>query len=127
VGTELTTKIAAFCRELGENTLAGLAREQNKEAVFKRAEDALKAGEIGPALEADLDALDAALRRAYGQGLFQVTRGYTPLPPYIGDSGARWWTCPRDLCAGRGRVRPGQDPPICATAGRPLTAGPLPE
>ncbi len=127
MGTGLTTKVAAFCRELGENTLADLAREQNKEAVLKRAEDALKAGEIGPGLEADLDALDAMLRRAYGQGLFQVTRGYTPLPPYVGDSGARWWTCPGNLCAGRGRVRPGQGPPVCGATSEPLTAGPLPE
>lgn len=40
---DLTMKIAAFCRELGDSTLREMARQQNKEAVYERAEESLKA------------------------------------------------------------------------------------
>jgi hypothetical protein len=125
--TDLTAKITTFCRELGDTTLRDLARKRHQEKLLQRAADALKAGEIGPALEADLDALDAMVRQEYGQGLFVVTRGFTPLPPYPAGTGAQWWTCPRNRCAGRGRVQPGQDPPECAATSEPLVPGPLPE
>ena len=124
---DLTTKVTTFCRELGDNTLRDLARKQKKEELLQRAADALRAGEIGPGLEADLDALDAMVKQEYGQGLFLVTRGFGPLPPYPGDTGAQWWTCPRGRCAGRGRVKPGQDPPVCAATSEQLIPGPLPE
>src|ERR1019366_4988375 len=95
---DLTAKVTAFCRELGEETLRDLARTQNKEDLLQRAEDALKAGQIGLGLQADLDALDAIVRQEYGQGLFVVTRSFGPLPSYPGDTGAQCWTCPRGLC-----------------------------
>ncbi len=125
---ELTAKIAAFCRELDDTTLLDMAREQSMEAVYKRAEESLKAGRIGPELEADLDLLDEMVRRAEGQGLYSAaTRGYQPLPGGGAGTGAQWWTCPRSRCAGRGRVRPGQAPPVCGATGEQLVPGPLPE
>lgn len=124
---DLKAKVTTFCHELGEDTLRDLARKNNKEELLQRAADALRAGEIGPGLEADLDALDAMVKQEHGQGLFLVTRGFGPLPPYAGDTGAQWWTCPRSRCAGRGRVKPGQQPPVCAATREQLIPGPLPE
>jgi hypothetical protein len=124
---DLVTKVAVFCRELGEDTLQSLARKQQKEELLRRAQDAVRAGQAGPALEADLDAVDAMVKQEYGQGLFVVTRGFGPLPPYRGATGAQWWTCPHSLCSGRGRVLPGQHPPVCAATSQELIAGPLPE
>ena len=125
---DLTVKIAAFCRELDDTTLLDIAREQKMEAVYKRAEESLKAGRIGPELETDLDLLDDMVRRVEGQGLYPgATRSYQPLPGGGAGSGAQWWTCPRGRCAGRGRVRPGQAPPVCRATGEQLAPGPLPE
>ena len=125
---ELTAKIAAFCRELDDTTLLDMAREQSMEAVYKRAEESLKADRIGPDLEADLDLLDDMVRRVEGQGLYPgATRSYQPLPGGGAGTGAQWWTCPRNRCAGRGRVLPGQTPPVCRATGEPLVPGPLPE
>ena len=124
----LTAKAAVFCRELGDNTLRAMAGQQNMEHVFQRAEDSLKAGRIDPELEADLDSLDAMVKRVEGHGLYpSVTRGYLPLPGPGGDTGAQWWTCPRGRCAGRGRVRSGQESPVCAATGEQLVPGPVPE
>jgi hypothetical protein len=126
---DLPGKVAAFCRELGNTTLAGLARqEKDLEPVYRRVEESLRAGRTGRELEDDLDTLDAMVLRALGQGLYPSgTRGYAPLPEGArASSGARWWTCPRGWCAGRGRVRPGQAAPSCAVAGESLVAGPLP-
>src|SRR5215469_12578657 len=123
---DLTGKITAFCRELGDPTLLELARKQNKEGLFQRARETLQAGDIGPALEADLDALDDMVREETGQQLFlTLTRGYSPLPGFPGDPGVQWWTCPVGRCAGRGRVRVGQEPPVCAVAGKQLVPRPL--
>ncbi|MBR7835581.1 hypothetical protein KDL01_20065 [Actinospica durhamensis] len=123
-------KAAAFCRELDDTALSELAREQGLGAQFRRADKALRAGALGPGLEADLDALDAMLRQVEGQGLYpSQDRTYPgPLPGSEPDrgAGARWWTCPRGWCSGRGRVRPGQQAPECAAAGEPLSAGPFP-
>lgn len=127
--TDLSVKIAAFCRELGDPALQDMARKHNQEPEFQRAEESVRAGRIGPELEADLDALDAMLRRVEGQGLYPAATQtvYTGLPPGVGmDTGAQWWACPRSWCTGRGRVRPGQDTPVCAATGEPLVAGPLP-
>lgn len=125
---DLTVKIAAFCRELGDTTLLDMAREQSMEAVYKRAEESLKAGRIGPELEADLDSLDEMVRRVEGQGLYPgATRSYQPLPGGGAGTGAQWWTCPRSRCAGRGRVLPGQAPPACGATGEQLVPGPFPE
>jgi hypothetical protein len=126
--TDRKAKIAAFCRELDDASLRDLARQNNQEPAFRQAEESLRAGQTGPSLEADLDALDAMVRRVEGQGLYpSATRsGYGGLPPGSAPgSGAQWWTCPRDWCAGRGRVRPGQDAPVCAATGEPLVARPL--
>ena len=125
---DLTVKIAAFCRELGDSALQEMARQQNKEAVYKRAEESLRAGRIGPELEADLDVLDEMVRRIEGQGLYPAaTRNYQPLPGGGAGTGAQWWTCPRNRCAGRGRVRAGQQAPICGATGAQLVPRPLPE
>jgi hypothetical protein len=124
---DLTEKVAIFCCELDGNALQNAVRKQGKEELFQHAVDILKEGDIGPALEADLDALDAMVRQEDGQGLFLVTRSYSPLPPYSGDNGARWWTCPRGRCVGRGRVQPLQQPPMCTATSEYLRPGPLPE
>lgn len=134
----LAAKVAAFCRELGDegaDSLRAMARRQgpDMQSVFVRVEESLKAGQIGPELEVDLDSLDAMVKKAEGQGLYpSATRGFQPLPgyqgsPVSGGTGAQWWTCPRNRCAGRGRVRAGQQPPECAAAGEPLVPGPLPQ
>ena len=128
-GLTAKAKVAAFCRELGDTALADMARqEKDMEPVYQRAEESLRAGRAGPELEADLDALDAMVQRVEGQGLYpSATRTVYPglLPGAGAGSGAQWWTCPRDLCGGRGRVKPGQVPPSCAAAGESLVAGPL--
>jgi len=126
---DLSMKVAAFCRELGDSVLQQMAQQQNMEPVYERAEELLKAGRIGPELEADLDLLDDMVRRAEGQGLYPgVTRSYQPLPGGGPGTGAQWWTCPRSRCAGRGRVlRSDQKPPVCGATGEPLVPGPLPE
>ncbi|GAA4617979.1 hypothetical protein GCM10023195_80500 [Actinoallomurus liliacearum] len=124
---DLPTKIAAFCRELGEGRLLEISRRQQVEEVFRAAEEALRSGRIGPELEADLDQLDQVVAQVEGLGLYPAPlRAYQPLPGPVRQTGARWWTCPLVQCAGRGRVRPGQQAPTCAAAGRPLVAGPLP-
>ena len=125
---DLAVKVAAFCRELGDNTLRELAhRDRETDDAYLRAVKSLADGQIGPGLEADLDLLDALVQRIEGQGLYPVpTRAYQPLPDPGMGSGAQWWTCPTDRCAGRGRVRPGQDPPVCAVTGEQLVPGPLP-
>jgi hypothetical protein len=129
VKMDLSAKIAVFCRELGDSALAGIVRQQqDMEPVYRRAQEELTAGTAGPGLEADLDALDVMVRRATGRGLYpSATRSYQgPLPGTATGTGAQWWTCPRDLCAGRGRVKPGQPAPSCAASGKSLIAGPLP-
>lgn len=127
----LTAKITAFCRELedeSDESLRAIARRQNVGSVFDHAEESLKAGRIGPELEADLDSLDLMVRKAEGQGFYPAAaRGYQPLPGPGGDIGAQWWTCPRKWCAGRGRVRAAQRPPVCGATGEQLVPGPLPE
>jgi hypothetical protein len=127
----LAAKIAAFCRELGDgsdDSLRALARKQNMEAVFSRVEDSVKAGQVSPGLDADLDSLDVMVRQAEGQGLYPAaTRGYAPLPGPGSRSGAQWWACPRNLCTGRGRVQAGQQPPVCAATGAQLVPRPFPE
>jgi hypothetical protein len=127
----LAAKIAAFCRELGDESdgsLRAMAHTQNMESVFTRAEDAVQSGQISPELEANLDSLDLMVKRAEGQGLYPAaTRSYMPLPGPGGGSGAQWWVCPRNLCAGRGRVQARKQPPVCVAAGEQLVPGPLPE
>lgn len=123
-------KAAAFCRALSASTPLDAALQQNDIMVFQRAKKLLAAGSIGPELEAALDELDAAFRLSRGEGLYSATRAatYTPLPSSTGSTaGARWWTCPRDWCTGRGRVRPGQKPPTCAATGESLAPGPFPQ
>lgn len=124
---DLRTKIASFCRELGDDDVLFLVRKSGLEAVYARARAAVETGETGAALEEDLDRLDAMIARETGQGLFSAdTRSYFPLPGRSDGVGARWWTCPHDRCAGHGRVLPGQSPPTCGLLGRDLISGPLP-
>jgi hypothetical protein len=104
-----------------------MAREQSMESVYERAEESLKVGRLGPELGADLDTLDEMVRRVERQGLYPLaTRSYQPLPGGGAGTGAQWWTCPRGRCAGRGRVRAGQAPPVCGATGELLVPGPLP-
>jgi len=128
VETRLATKIAAFCRELTEPTLADLARERDAQEVYRRAQEALRTGDLGSGFESDLDTLDALVFAATGQSLFgPVIRTYAPLASTAGgEAGAQWWTCPRALCSGRGRVRSGQSPHSCGATGQQLVAGPFP-
>lgn len=126
---DLSTKVAAFCRELCDDVLREMAHQQGgaEELAFQRAEESLRSGSLGPGLEADLDSLDKMVRRVEGQGLYPVTtRAFQPLPDSEQLTGAQWWTCPSGRCAGRGRVKPGQVTPDCAAAGEPLVPGPLP-
>lgn len=121
----LQAKISAFCREVDDGTLRDLAGRQGMEPVFEGARAALQDGRIGPELESDLDALDAMAAKAEGVGLYPTATRYVPLPVPDEGTGAQWWLCPGDRCTGRGRVRPGQQPPMCALTGEPLVAGPL--
>jgi hypothetical protein len=126
---DLAAKVAAFCRELGddsEESLRALAGRHDREPAFARAERALKAGLIGAELEAELDSLDEMIRTVDGEGLYLAIRSYLPLPGLGTSSGAQWWTCPLSCCAGRGRVQASQSPPICGATGEPLVPGPLP-
>lgn len=124
----MTEKVAAFCRELADSALQDIAHDESMESVFRRAEESLKDGRIDAALEADIDSLDAMVRRVEGQSLYlAATRGYAPFPGPRSGTGAQWWTCPREQCAGRGRVRPGQEAPVCGATGKQLVPGPFPE
>jgi hypothetical protein len=128
MGLGLPEKIAAFCRELGDDSRLGLARQNGMEQVFVRARTSLQDGRIGTALEADLDEIDAMARRAEGEGLYPASvRGIPDWPGTGASTGAQWWACPAQLCAGRGRVKPGQQPPVCAATGQPLEPRPLQE
>ena len=84
MGMTLAAKIAAFCRELGDESddaSAPWPASRHMESVFTDAEESVKAGQIGPELEADLDSLDEMVRGVEGQGLYPAaTRGYAPLP-----------------------------------------------
>lgn len=126
---DLAAKVSAFCRELGDSVLREMAHQQGgeEELAFQRAEESLKAGQIGPGLEADLDSLDEMVRRVEGQGLYPAaTRTFQQLPDPERATGAQWWTCPSGRCAGRGRVKPRQEAPVCAATSKPLVPGPLP-
>ena len=124
----LLEKAAAFCRELGDASFLELARRNGAEHVLIRARTALEDCRIDAALEADLDSLDATLRDAEGEGLYPAAvRDYAPWPGTGSGTGAQWWACPNQRCAGRGRVRPGQQPQVCAITGDPLEPKPLQE
>ena len=100
---DLAVKVAAFCRELGDDTLREMAqRDKKTDDAYVRAVRSLKDGRIGPGLEADLDLLDDMVREIEGQGLYPATRTYQPLPDPGRGTGAQWWTCPSERCAGRG-------------------------
>jgi len=126
---DLAVKVAAFCRELGDNTLLEMAqRDKRTDDAYKRAAKSLEDGQIGPALEADLDLLDEMVRRIEDQSLYPAaTRGraFGRLPNGGMNTGAQWWTCPGERCAGRGRVKSGQEPPVCAATGEQLVPVPL--
>jgi hypothetical protein len=133
-GMDLGTKVSAFCRELADSDgeLARLAEEKGMTEVLENARAALTGGHLGAQLEADLDALDLLLKKSDSLGMYPpVTRGFKPLPgfeplPGAADrTGAQWWTCPGNWCAGRGRVRPQQPAPVCAVSGQSLTSQPV--
>jgi hypothetical protein len=124
---DLRAKIAAFCRELSADELATLAAERNMADVLENAQEAVKEGKINAQLEAKLDLLDTMLRSSKRLGMYPpVLRGFAPLPGVTPDPGARWWACPHDWCAGRGRVRPDQAAPACTMTGQVLLSLPLP-
>lgn len=128
MGLSLPEKAAAFCRELADDSLRDLFKRENAEEAFSRAAAALREGRIDGVLEADLDTLDAIMRDADGEGLYpSATRGYEPWPGADPGKGALWWACPDRRCAGRGRVRPRQQPPVCSATGKPLGQEPLRE
>lgn len=124
-----SVKVAAFCRELRDDTLAKLASQRAMEETYLRAVKKLRAGEIDRQLEEDLDALDSLARKVLHYSLYSTaSRTYSPPPiPAQAGAGAQWWTCPHGWCAGRGRVRPGQVPPMCTATVTPLEAGPFPQ
>jgi hypothetical protein len=124
---DLSVKVAAFCRELGDSSLAKAANDLGLGPVLDRATELLKSGDIGPDLDVTLDSLDRMLRQSDGTGLYPpVVRTYQPLPDPVAQSGAQWWICPRGQCTGRGRVLPGQQAPTCLAVGAPLKPGPFP-
>lgn len=126
MGLGLPEKAAAFCRELADDSLLELARRNGMEQVYARARGSLQDGLIGAALEADLDAIDEMARRVEGEGLYPAATRAIPGWPGTGAStGAQWWTCPVQRCAGRGRVMPGQQPPVCAATGQALEPRPV--
>jgi hypothetical protein len=128
MGLSLPEKAAAFCRELGDDSLLNLARQNNMEQVFIRAQRSLQDGRVGPDLETDLDSLDAMVRQIEGQGLYPAAvRSYAPWPGTGESTGAEWWACPSHRCAGRGRVVADQQSPVCAATGEPLEPRPLQE
>ncbi|HVB43177.1 MAG TPA: hypothetical protein VNF47_10790 [Streptosporangiaceae bacterium] len=128
MGLSLPDKAAAFCREMADSNLAELFRRHNAEEMFSRATAALRDGRIDSALETDLDALDALVRRTEGHGLYSpAMRGYESWPGTGPGKGALWWACPDGRCAGRGRVRPGQQPPVCTATGQALEPEPFRE
>ncbi|MFE9240465.1 hypothetical protein [Streptomyces sp. NPDC007007] len=120
----LPMKTAAFCRELAGTDLADLARRHGAGDHFDRAVSALHDGRSSAGLEADLDVLEALAVREFGEGFYPANvLAYRPLPGERQQSGAQWWSCPAGLCAGRGRVMPGQGPaPVCAGRGTSLVA-----
>ncbi|MFF3755495.1 hypothetical protein [Streptomyces sp. NPDC002185] len=129
----LRDKTAAFCRETADPTLRELAEGSGMADVFQRAllalQDDASAGpeeERGPhepTLEEDLDALDALARAQFGQGYYPTqVLSYTAPPGTRSTTGAHHWACPHGRCAGRGRVRPGQQPPLCTGTGVPLVS-----
>jgi hypothetical protein len=124
---DLQAKVAAFCRELDDSSLAEIAVRQGMKPTLEHATELLGSGQIGPDLEAALDSLDQMMRQSEGLGLYPpAVRTYQPVPDPVRQSGAQWWTCPRGQCTGRGRVQPGQQPPVCLAAGEPLAPGPFP-
>jgi hypothetical protein len=126
VKVDIKVKISGFCRQLGDDTLERLAREEGQFAVYARARAALESGSIDQALEADLDALNAIVVASTGHGLYPTsTRSLSSLPGTSGAHGAQWWSCPLDACVGRGRVKPSQPTPTCGITGDPLTTKPL--
>ncbi|MFD0688040.1 hypothetical protein [Actinomadura fibrosa] len=127
MGLALAEKLAAFCRELNEDVLAGMVSGTDLEATYRRAAAAVRSGDPGPGIEADLDRLDELMRAVEGTGFYpDEPRAYRPLDGSRGRGpGALWWACPTGLCAGRGRVRPQQEPPTCGALGQVLRPRPL--
>jgi hypothetical protein len=123
---DLKAKVAAFCRELSVGELVTLAADKRMTDVLEHAQEAVKQGHLTPQLGSDLDRLDELLRRSGRLGMYPpVVRGFAPVPGATPETGAQWWTCPRDRCAGRGRVRPGQTAPVCSMTGQMLVPRPL--
>lgn len=121
-------KIAAFCRELQDTTIEGTARANGAGEVFDRVKAAVLAGQGSAETEADLDRLDQTVRESSGGefGFYPSrNRVYRPLSGASPGSGALWWSCPTGLCAGRGRVRSIENPPICSAVGAALVPQPL--
>ncbi|MEU9671879.1 hypothetical protein AB0E25_41605 [Streptomyces bobili] len=118
MGHDLAVKVASFCRELSDGGLRQLADAEGLSATFEQARARLANGSIDQLLEADLDALDAMAAAVTGIGFYpRSVRVFRSLPGGPPSGGARIWACPRELCTGRGRVKPGQPTPICYADG----------
>lgn len=123
----LADKVAAFCRELGDDSLVETVRRIGLQERFVRAQEAVRDGRVDTVLETELDAIDETLRRIDGDGIYPPSsRAFEAWPSGERDSGARWWACPAGRCVGRGRVLAAQSAPVCSALGRPLEAGPFP-
>ncbi|MEV4015684.1 hypothetical protein AB0J35_34795 [Nonomuraea angiospora] len=125
MGVDVPTKISGFCRHLGDESLSALVRQKKMEAVYQRVRSALESGRIDDQLEADLDTINSMVLDFTGYSLISSTRTYSPLPGAPRSTGAQWWSCPRERCVGRGRVKAGEAAPICGISGEPLAQKPL--
>ncbi|WP_433228951.1 hypothetical protein [Actinomadura formosensis] len=121
---EFAVKLAAFCKELNGRLLEELARNNSMVDVYESLREAVRAERAGDEAEAWLDQLNDLVRRELGRGFYPDSRNFRPLNGGAQSSGARWWHCPAGLCAGYGRVLPGQSAPICGALGAALVAGP---
>lgn len=125
MGMDVQTKISGFCRYLEDESLLTLVRQKEMEDIYRRVRSALESGQIDGKLEADLDTLNSMMLDSTGYSLYSTTRSYSPLPGTSHSTGAQWWSCPREHCVGRGRVKAGQTAPICSISGEPLAQKPL--
>lgn len=124
VSPDVQRKLAAFCRGVGNGILDNIVWSQSAHLLYESIWTALKDDMINAALEGDLDRLNGLVRQATGRGFYsESVRSYAPLPGASrGTTGARWWTCPVGRCAGYGRVKPTDSPPVCAASGEALVS-----
>ncbi|MER5626421.1 hypothetical protein ABT061_35865 [Streptosporangium sp. NPDC002544] len=125
MGMDVQTKISGFCRYLEDESLLELVQQKEMEELYQRVRSMLESGQVDRKLEADLDTLNSMVLDSTGYSLYSTTRNYSLLPGTSRSTGAQWWSCPQERCAGRGRVKAGQAAPICSISGEPLAQKPL--